>query len=116
LLPVRLTEGIADSLFNWGVWVEVDKATHDLYVGSWDEDISSQPRARGRLANHIEVHPGSIGLPVEIEFRPGTDRPNVWLLPEVMHSLALEQRNGITGKRHHDILAALGHFGGQGAA
>jgi hypothetical protein len=113
LLPIRLLEG---DFFNWGVWVEVDKATHDLYVRSWEEDISSSPRVRGHLANHIKVHVGSIGLPVDIEFRPGTDRPNVWLPPEVTHSLAVEQRNGISGKRHHDILAAVGHFGDEGPA
>lgn len=104
MLRIPILEGARDSFFNWGVWIEVDKAMHDFCVRSWIEDISAQPRAAGRLANRIQAYEGAMGLPVEIEFRPGTDRPSVWLKLEVDQALALERRNGITDKRHHDIL------------
>lgn len=110
LLPINLIEEPEGESFTWGVWVEVDKAIHDLYLKSWDEDISSYGGSMGRLANDIKVHPGSMGLPVAIQFMSGTDRPKLELLPSVHHALALEQRNGISNKRHHDILVALGHF------
>jgi hypothetical protein len=116
LLPIPLIEGTEEDFFSWGVWVEVDKALHDLYVRSWDENISSRTVQHGHLANDIKVHPGSIGLPVSIQFMPGTDRPKLQLPQDVSHALALEQRNGISGKRHHDILVELGHFGAEGDA
>ena len=113
LLPIRLSEQPDNECFTWGVWVEVDKSVHDLYLKSWDEDITNHLGLQGRLANDIKVHPGSTGLPVEIQFQPDTDRPKLKLLPEVLHALAIEQRNGISGKRHHDILVELGHFGAE---
>jgi len=109
LLPIPLTDDPGE-VFNWGVWVEVDKGTHDLYVKSWDEDISDRPRAHGKVANDIDVYGGTIGLSVEIEFRPGTDRPLVWCPAETVHAVALEQRGGISQRRHHDILTAVGYF------
>jgi hypothetical protein len=110
LLCLPLTQGTGDQTFNWGVWVEVDKETHDLYLSSWNEDISARPRANGRIANAITVYGDTLDLPVEIQFQSGTDRPTVQLTPGTSHALALEQARGISGKRHHDILFALGHF------
>ena len=115
LLPIPLIEqeGVC---FNWGVWVEVEKSTHDLYIRSWDEDISAAPRTEGKLANEIPVHEGSLGMPVEVQFLPGTDRPKVWFPQDATHAAAIEQRTGISGKRHHDILVGLGHFGNESDA
>jgi hypothetical protein len=115
-LPIPLLEGEDGNSFTWGVWVEVNKSVHDLYVRSWDEDISSHLGHQGRLANDVKVHPGSIGLPVTIHFLPGTDRPKLVLPLSIRHALALEQQRGISGKRHHDILVELGHFGEEGDA
>ena len=92
---------------------QADEATHELYLRSWDEDISSQARAQGRLANEIPVAPDSLGLPLEIEFFADSERPRVWLADALQHALGLEQGDGISDKRHHDILAELGHFDGQ---
>jgi hypothetical protein len=116
LLPIRLSEQTEEEYFTWGVWIEVDKSVHDLYLRSWDEDITNFTGLQGRLANDIKVHAGSIDLPVSIRFLPGTERPKLELLPEVSHAIAIEQRNGISGKRHHDILVELGHFGADDAA
>jgi len=110
LLRLPLTDGAGDQAFSWGVWVEVDKQTHDLYLSSWQEDISHHPRSAGRIANSIVIYGDTLGLPVEIQFQPGNDRPIVFLAPGTTHALALEQARGISGKRHHDILVALGHF------
>lgn len=114
LLPLPLLDDGPEAFFNWGVWLEVDRATHDLYVDSWTRDISAQGDCSGRIANDITVYGGTLGLPVRIAFQPGTARPLAQLMPGTPHALALEQAKGISGKRHHDILMALGYFDGDG--
>jgi len=116
LLSIPLLDIEENEHFSWGVWIEVDKSTHDLYMTSWNQDISSHTRGSGNIANEISVYGGTMGLSVEIEYNAGTDRPSVWLAKTAQHALAHEQFNGITGKRHHDILQALGHFGDKGDA
>ncbi|MBH9578151.1 DUF2199 domain-containing protein [Inhella proteolytica] len=116
LLPIPLQEGEPDEVFNWGVWIEVDKATHDLYVTSWEEDIADRPRASGQIANDLKVYGGTLGLPVEIEFRSGTERPLAWCPVDTVNAVALEQRGGISSRRHHDILTAVGYFDDEVAA
>jgi hypothetical protein len=110
LLPLPLNEGQGEGSFHWGLWVEVDRPLHDLYLRSWEEDISGQPRVPGRIANEIAVYGDTLGLAVDIQFMPGTDRPTLWLPAGTTHALALEQSMGISARRHHDILTGLGHF------
>lgn len=100
----------SDDEFGWGLWVEVDRTHHDAYVSLFDGDASSTPRIRGRLANEIPGYGGTMGIAVEVEFQPQGDRPKLFFPAHESHPLAVEQRRGITRRRHHDILEAVGFF------
>jgi hypothetical protein len=108
IIPVPFTE--QDDDFCWGIWAEVDKATHDHYVAGFNEDSILGSTARGTLANTIPGYSETNGLEVQIEFQDGSSRPKYLLLSNAAHALAHEQRGGISNKRHHDILEAVGHF------
>jgi hypothetical protein len=106
LLP--FTESDGD--FAWGMWAEVSHAAHDLYMSGFEEDLSALARETGTLANSIPGYPETTGVQVEVQFQGAGDRPLFWLPSHTHHALAHEQRGGVSSKRHHDILAALGHF------
>ena len=96
--------------FSWGVWVEVSRDTHDLYVKNWSADISAEPRAAGTVANNISVYQDERRFQVEVQFNAGNDRPSFFLPEDANSAIALEQRHGISVKRQHGILEALGCF------
>jgi hypothetical protein len=108
VLPVPFTE--AEGYFGWGVWAEVGRRVHDLYVSNFHEDLVNDRVYMGVLANNLSVFPPIIGLAVEIRFQGPRDRPFFHLDETNSHVLTLEQRRGIDGKRHHDLLAELGAF------
>jgi len=105
-LPMREAEGE----FCWGVWVEVGKAIHDLYAQEFEADLSSYEVVAGRLANDIPGYGGTLGLGVEVQFQGEGSRPRFTIPATPSHALALEQRNGVSHRRHHDILEAVGFF------
>lgn len=100
----------SDEQFGWGMWVEVDRDTHDLYVDGFDADMTAEPRRAGKLANDLPGYSTTAGVPVDVAFQDEGDRPLLWFAPQTMHALAHEQRGGITHKRQHDILRELGFF------
>jgi hypothetical protein len=100
----------SDEEFYWGVWVEVEKEDHDAYIRGFDEDMSDHPRFVARLANDIPGYGGTKDLEVEVQFQSESARPSFHFPEAVSHPLAHEQREGITQKRHHDILEAVGFF------
>lgn len=103
VLPVPFTH--RDDYFGWGVWVEVDRATHDLCVQIFDtEGAAAVPPQHGVLANDLKAYRKTAGLPVRIELSD-EHRPLVYLLPASRHALALEQRRGIDAQRHHALAA-----------
>ena len=108
LLPLQINDSAQG--FNWGIWAEVDRETHDVYVANFDGDMSKYPRGVGSIANEISVYGGTIGLGVAIQYNPDNSRPTFHFPDGVVHALALEQRSGITAKRQHDILQELGYF------
>ena len=99
----------SDRSFGLGIWVEVPQTQHDLYVAGFHDDLSDNPAFIGRIANEI---PGfhSLGLPVEIRFRSGSERPEFRCPPASDHLLARDQQEGITDQRHHEILDGFGIF------
>lgn len=107
VLPVPLLDAPGAS-FHWGVWVEVDRATHDTYAQGFKLDLSTLPRAHATLANHIPGYGGTLGLPVELQYAGADQRPSIWFPPDFIHALALEQRAGISAKRHHVVLQEVG--------
>ena len=88
----------------------MDKATHDHYVAGFNEDSILGTSATGTLANTIPGYSETSGLTVRIEFQDSSSRPKYLLPVDAVHGLAYEQRGGISNKRHHDILEAVGHF------
>jgi hypothetical protein len=102
VLPVPFA--YRDDFFGWGVWVEVDGATHDLCLHCFDtEGAASVPHQHGVLANELKAYRKTTGLPVRFELSD-EHRPLVYLLPASRHALALEQRRGINEQRHHALV------------
>jgi len=80
--------------FVWGVWAEVSRDQHDLYVAGFNEDLSDNPPFEGHLANEIPGY-GTIGLPLQVRFSPANDRPSFPFLESSSNPLSREQREGI---------------------
>ena len=99
-----------DDSYGWGVWVELAKDKHDEYLAGFNADLSATPRFPGRIANIIPGYPDTTGMLIEVQFSTEGARPSFHFPAETSHALAIEQRNGITHKRHHDILRATGFF------
>lgn len=102
VLPVPFTH--RDDYFGWGVWVEVDRATHDLCLRYFDAEGAPPAPLEGSLANDLKAYRKTAGLPVWIELSD-EHRPLVYLRPASRHALALEQRRGIDAQRHHALAA-----------
>ena len=108
VLPLPMPE--TDNEFRWGVWVEVSKPSHDLYVEKFDDAAEDEPRFPGIVVNAIPGYDGTIGLSVDVQLGAEGERPALYFPAATTHALALEQRSGISRKRHHDILESTGFF------
>ena len=100
----------SDEEFVWGLWVEVDREHHDLYLNGFFDDLSGHPRFEGMLANAIVAYDETPGLVVTVQFSAGDQRPSFHFPEDTAHLLAREQRGGITPERHHEILERVGFF------
>jgi len=107
VLPLPFSD--SEGYFGLGMWVEVTKDEHDLYVEGFYEDLSDNPRFSARLANHIPGYDTS-ETHVDVQFRAGGDRPTFHLSPGAPSPLASEQHIGITRDRHHKMLENFGFF------
>jgi hypothetical protein len=105
LLPLALPG--AGSEFNFGAWAEVERTVFERYYELYDEDGRGEPPYPARLANALSPYPGSLGAAVELQFRDPTTRPSLRLPEDSTSLLASEQRSGIDGVRHHEILDIL---------
>ncbi|MEM9301902.1 MAG: DUF2199 domain-containing protein [Pseudomonadota bacterium] len=92
-----------DDTFGWGLWVEVSQADHDLHVGKWDGGADKTPPFAGRIANNIKGYVTLIGEPVEVKLYD-EHRPLLTFPESSQHPLAVEQREGISLKRHHELV------------
>lgn len=108
LIAIPLTE--TDEQFCWGIWAEVSKETHDFYVKGFNQDLKGSEPREGQLSNTIPGYEETSGLGVLIHFQDTSSRPTFLHPSDATHALAHEQRGGISAKRHHDILANVGHF------
>lgn len=100
--------------FGWGVWVEVSAKDHDFYLQNFYEAVADAPRFPGTLANALPGYEQALGQRVEVQLGGADQRPWVYFPPTSVHALAIEQREGISRKRHHTILEATGFFDRQG--
>lgn len=100
----------SDEEFVWGLWVEVGKEQHDLYVAGFHDDLSDNPPFEARLANAVPAYDESLQLAVEVQFSSGNSRPSLRFPAGASHAFAREQWEGITRERHHQILEQVGFF------
>ena len=105
-----------DEAFGWGIWAEVAKSDHDLYVANFNLDASALAPFPGRIANSIPGYADTIGQTVIVHPGKADRRPLLRCLDDSSHSLAVEQRQGMSVDRHHDLLEACGFFKGKGHA
>lgn len=92
--------------FGWGFWAEVSGAVFKRYLELYKVDVRDEPVAAGQLANTPAGYPTLEGHPVDIAFGPARERPKM-ILHASTHPLSVEQRNGITVPRVHEINASL---------
>jgi hypothetical protein len=111
VIPLAFTE--KEGAFHWGVWVEVSQADHDWYVDVWTQQNADAKEMAGRIANDIPGYGGTLGAEVEVKIREGGYRPFLLLKPDSSSALALEQRKGVSDRRHHEILETVGFFEGE---
>lgn len=97
--------------FYWCVWASFSckDFARAAYVRSIpDEYRRKEPNYLGELANKIEIYPNTLGLKLQIETRPFGQKHFFRLLP-MQHSLAVEQRDGISLERLREISQLLEH-------
>lgn len=90
--------------FRWGAWVEVKWPTFERYLQIYEEDGSSEPRHSALLSNDLVAYRDSLDVSVLIQFREASKRPLVSLHGDDEILLAIEQREGITDSRYHEVL------------
>jgi hypothetical protein len=115
-LTLPFTE--ADGEFGWGLWLEVSKDHHDVYVAQMAQKAEGEPciqyRLEGKIANSIPGYGRTLGVPVDVLLGEAGQRPSLWLLSRSRHPLAREQAGGISAARHHQLLEACGYFNQSG--
>ncbi|GAA1180075.1 hypothetical protein F4556_006312 [Kitasatospora gansuensis] len=103
-IPVRDSE----EMFSWGVWVSLSEPNfarmHDLWE---DPEREQEPAYFGWLSTELPVYPEStLLLKTHVHTRAVGTRPLIKLEP-TDHPLAVEQREGITVARVHELAALL---------
>lgn len=96
--------------FAWGVWAEVSRTDHDVYLDNYSNEFAKGARLEGVLANTIPGFSLIIGAPLSIELQGGNDRPSFAFPDAADHALAVDQRAGIDHARHHQFLEWCGYF------
>lgn len=103
-VPFAGSEG---DYYGWGAWAEVDREIFVRYVGLYDANASGEPPAIGTLANSIPTYEDADRSQVMIHFGLQSDRPTL-TFDKTSHSLAHDQRHGISQEKFHDIPVATG--------
>ena len=92
-IPIRGTDGV----FLWGVWAKVEDQVFDAISEHWDMEGRETKVGpyEGLLANSLSLYPRTLDLKVKIQIMPVGVRP-LFRIEDVDHSLAIEQKYGIT--------------------
>jgi hypothetical protein len=98
----------AGEAFHWGVWVSLSESNFDRTVELWErEGRESEPAMFGWLSVELPGYqPSTINLKTNVHTQPVGNRPLVELEP-TDHPLAVEQREGITLARVHELAALM---------
>ena len=101
---VRVHGGRAD--FGWGLWAEVPEDVFEWYRSVYDSELRAGSHARGLIANTPPGYESLAEQSTTLVFRVGRERPKLELLPS-SHGLYVEQRDGISEQRLHEIIGTL---------
>jgi hypothetical protein len=103
-IPVRGTDGV----FLWGVWAKVEDQVFDAISEHWDSEGRETKIGPygGLLANSLSIYPKTLNLPLKIQIMPVGVRP-LFRLDGVDHSLAIEQKYGITAEHAQEYACHL---------
>ena len=98
VLPLPLDGG--SSVYNIGLWVEVEQGSFEKIYALWDDDAQAeQAPFQAWIANQVpHQQPTTIGLEGRLQLTGSTTRPKV-LVAESTHPLYQEQVNGISTHR-----------------
>jgi hypothetical protein len=93
----------------WGVWTSLSQKNFERFVSLLDSpDRHEEPPYFGWLSSRIPMYPETLNLKTHVHLRPHNARPYVELEP-TDHSLAAEQREGMTLARARSIAEAVFH-------
>jgi hypothetical protein len=88
---------VEHDVFVWSVWVEVDEASMGAIARSWsDPNRAAMSPLVGRLATELPYEQPTRGLQVTVYTRDPGMTPLLMMSPSSFHTLAAEQRNGIS--------------------
>lgn len=95
--------------FVWGVWTTLSEKNWNRAreIHNDDQSREQEPPYFGWFANRLPGYPETLLLKTMVHLRAGGLRPWVELEP-TDHPLAVEQREGITMARVHEILKEAG--------
>jgi len=95
--------------FAWGVWVSLSKQNFDRARELWNnQDRVNEPACFGWFCNSIPGYPETLHLKTAVHSRDVGVRPYIEL-EATGHSLAQEQRNGITMERVRQLAEQMHH-------
>jgi hypothetical protein len=98
----------ADDPFHWGVWVSLSESDFDRTIELWEQEgRESEPPMPGRLSVDLPGYGlSTMNLAATVHTQPVGSRPLVEL-ERTDHPLAVEQREGITLARVHELAALM---------
>jgi hypothetical protein len=104
-LEIPLLDG--SGVFIWGVWASLSQENFKRVVQLWEtEGRETEPPYFGWLSTSLLLYPQTLSLKTNVHTRPVGQRPFIEL-ESTDHPLSVEQREGITMARVHEIAAAL---------
>ncbi len=108
LMPFSV-EGLSEP-YSWGIWVEVSEAHYQRVNELWDDPSQDQePPFPARLANKLHLYPGSESLAGLVSLSGPGHIPHFHLTAPVTHSLAIEQRTGVSASRAFEWVLPVYH-------
>jgi hypothetical protein len=108
-IPIIDGEGEGEESFGIGAWVSLSEPNFKWYVDHPEADDSDQGDPWfGWLSNSVPVYPETLNLKTTVCLRGELWRPRIQVQPSD-HPLGLDQRDGITISRAHDLSAHWHH-------
>lgn len=94
--------------FNWGLWVEVERAAFERVVELWtDPNQAAEPPMAATIANRVPLSPDTHGLGVQMHLISPTSRASLRVRDDDTHSFSVECRQGVTVHRLLEWLEAM---------